>query len=287
MSNRERGNFPGAIHHVWVRGNNREYIFENDLSKGFFIKQLKDYKKKFDYNIFAYVVMDNHYHILIQTFKDSIGDVMFNINNVTGKFVRDNLGRCGHVYAGRYNSRLVHTNENLLWLIRYIHRNPVRAKMCERVADYRWSSHFFYLKGNSSFINVNLTLSMFDSNRKKALESYLRLMNSEGKEESAEKDFEFFQEELTRYKGKDLYPERKFELPVRLSIKDIINSFELQPEALQMLLSGSRKRNLTNIKIAFIQKALKEKYTLSEIAAYLNTTQPALSNLVSRNGNKL
>lgn len=63
MSNRERGNFEGAIHHVWQRGNNKDYIFQDNTTKGFFINQLKKYNKKFDYNIFAYVIMNNHYNI--------------------------------------------------------------------------------------------------------------------------------------------------------------------------------------------------------------------------------
>lgn len=64
-----------------------------------------------DYNILAYVIMNNHYYLLIQTFKDPIGEVMFSINNATGKFIRDNLGHSGHVFQGRYNSKLVQTNE--------------------------------------------------------------------------------------------------------------------------------------------------------------------------------
>jgi REP element-mobilizing transposase RayT len=180
MSNRERGNFEGAIHHVWQRGNNREYIFQDSTTKGFFINQLKEYNKKFDYNLLAYVIMDNHYHLLIQTFKDAIGEVMFNINNVTGKFIKDNLKRSGHVFQGRYNSKLVQTNEYFLWLIRYIHRNPIRAKICNKVGDYSWSSHRIYLKGYSDFMNIDFPLSIFDSDKRKAIQLYLKLVNSEG-----------------------------------------------------------------------------------------------------------
>ena len=280
MSNRERGNFEGAIHHVWQRGNNKDYIFQDSTAKGFFINQLKKYNKKFDYNILAYVIMDNHYHLLIQTFKDPIGEVMFNINNITGKFIRDSLNRSGHVFQGRYNSKLVQTNEYFLWLIRYIHRNPIRANICTKIDNYIWSSHHFYLRGYSNFVNVDFPLSVFDSNKSKAIELYLKLMNSNGNGESSEKDFEFFSKELSRYEGEKVYTDMNFQLPTRLSIQEITDSFNLQPEDIQLLTSGCRKRYLTPTKISIIKKSLEEKYTFSEIAAYFNMKQSAVSKLL-------
>lgn len=279
MPTRERGNYEGAIHHIWQRGNNREFIFQNCLAKGFLIKQLKDYNKKFDYNILAYVIMDNHYHILIQTNKDPIGEVMFNINNVTGKFIRDISGRSGHVFQGRYCSNLVQTNEYLLWLLRYIHRNPVRSGICEEVGNYKWSSYRCYLKGHSDFVNVNFPLSIFNPDKKTAIKLFWKLMNVNGKEESMEKDFELFRPQLSRYNNqKDCNIE--LELPSRPSITDIVNSFGLHDEDISLLTSGSRKRSLTNIKIDLIKKAIGEKYTFSEIASYLNITQSAVSKLI-------
>lgn len=111
MPNRERGNFEGAIHHVWQRGNNKEYIFQDSITKGFLIKQLKEYNKKFDYDLLAYVIMDNHYHLLMQTHKDPIGEVMFDINNVTGKFIKDNLNRRGHTFQCKIS--LIHSTSQL------------------------------------------------------------------------------------------------------------------------------------------------------------------------------
>lgn len=279
MSVRERGNYEGAIHHIWQRGNNREFVFQNSITKGFLIKQLREYNKKFDYNILAYVIMDNHYHLLIQTNKDPIGEVMFNINNVTGKFIRDILNRSGHVFQGRYCSNLVQTNEYLLWLLRYIHRNPVRSGICEEVGSYRWSSYRCYLKGHSDFVNVSFPLSVFNPDKKIAVRLFWKLMNANGHEESREKDFEFFSPELSKYNSKKDF-NTKFQLPSRPSITDIVNSFGLLDEDISLLTSGSRKRNLSNIKIAFIKKAIEEKYTLSEIASYLNITQSAVSKLL-------
>lgn len=280
MSVRERGNYEGVIHHIWQRGNNKEFVFQNDITKGFLIKQLKDYNKKFDYNLLAYVIMDNHYHLLIQTNKDPIGEVMFNINNVTGKFIRDILKRSGHIFQGRYCSNLVQTNEYLLWLLRYIHRNPVRSGICKEVGDYKWSSYRCYLKGHSDFINVSFPLSIFSPDKKIATRLFWRLMNSDGLEESREKDFEFFSPQLSQYNNQENC-DINLQLPSRSSITDIVNSLGLPDKDILLLTSGSRKRSLTNIKTTLIKKAIGEKYTLSEIAAYLNITQSAVSKLLS------
>ena len=250
------------------------------------INLMKEYNIKFDYNILAYVIMGNHYHLLIQSFKDPIGEVMFNINNVCGKFIRDNLNRSGHVFQGRYNSKLVQTNGYFLWLLRYIHRNPVRAKICARVEDYKWSSHNFYSKGHSNFVNVEFSLSIFNPDRRKAALLYLELMNSNGCDESSKKDLEFFQPQLNQYDCKKIYTDTNLRSVTRTSIQEIVNSFNLLPEDILLLTSGSRKRHLTNIKMSLIRRALEEKYTISEIASYFNISQPAISKLIKAH-NKL
>ncbi|WP_027308634.1 transposase [Caloramator sp. ALD01] len=286
MSNRERGYFEGAIHHVWQKGNNNEYIFKDPKVKQFFIKQLKEYKKKFDYNLFAYVIMDNHYHLLIQTFNNNIGEVMFHINNVTSKFIRDYLGYTGHIFKGRYNSKLVETDEYFLWLIRYIHRNPIRAGICSNVSSYKWSSHFFYVKGYSNFVNVTFPLSLLNSNKSKSIELYLNLMNINGNEKTLDDDFKFISKNFSFFKPENVHEDIKFEIPRRPSLQEILDSFKLPDEDIILLKSGSRRRNLTPIKLELIKKAINEKYTLTEIASFLNVSQTAISNILYRSSNK-
>ncbi|MCX7951045.1 MAG: transposase [Clostridiales bacterium] len=245
MSNRERGYFEGAIHHVWQKGNNDEYIFKDPKVKQFFIKQLKEYNKKFDYNIFAYVIMDNHYHLLIQTFSDPIGEVMFHINNVTSKFIKDYLGYTGHIFKGRYNSKIVQTNEYFIWLIRYIHRNPIRAGICTSVEDYKWSSHFFYIKGHSNFINVDFPLSILSNNKQTALKLYSNLMNINGKEESPEDDFSLISKHMSFSQSTSIYKDNKFEPATRPSIQAILDSFGLSNEDIILLKSKSKKKKFS------------------------------------------
>jgi putative transposase len=83
MSRNHRVEFPGAIYHVFQRDNNREYIFKNDIEKGFFLKQLKEYMEVKNYEIYAFTITDNHYHIIIRTNEAPLSIIMHDINNIT------------------------------------------------------------------------------------------------------------------------------------------------------------------------------------------------------------
>ncbi|MGB7606617.1 MAG: transposase, partial [Lutisporaceae bacterium] len=76
MSRPWREEYIGGIYHVIVRGNNKEYIFKESIDKAYFIKQLKEYSKIMGYVVYGYVLMDNHYHILIQTFDKKLQEIM-------------------------------------------------------------------------------------------------------------------------------------------------------------------------------------------------------------------
>ncbi|MDF2672566.1 MAG: transposase [Clostridiales bacterium] len=195
MGRKNRFIYEGAIYHIYQRGNNKEYIFEDDKIKSFILKYLKEYNKKFDYEILAYVIMNNHYHLLIKTNKSPIDQIMFYLNNLLGKYINDKLNRTGHAFEDRYKCELVETDTYLIWLLRYIHRNPVRANMCNDVKDYRWSSHRFYQYYRASlFINTSFILGMFGNDKESAINVYLRLVESTGFHENVEKDCEIIKE---------------------------------------------------------------------------------------------
>lgn len=150
----------GSIFHIISRGNNREYILSNPKHKSFLLKQIKEYNVVFDFELLAYVIMDNHYHLLIKTNKTPISEIMFNINNVLSKYLTRELDKKGHVLEKRFTSKLVTTDTYIIWLLRYIHRNPIRAHICNDIDDYRWSSHYFYKRGYNSFVNTNFILNI-------------------------------------------------------------------------------------------------------------------------------
>ncbi len=144
MARQWRIEFAGALYHVLSRGNGGQNIFESDDDRQIFLELLAELVERFNVQVHAYVLMGNHYHILLKTLEANLSKAMqwfgtsytrkFNIKNRTG----------GHLFQGRFKSIIVENDAYLLRLSCYIHRNPLRAGIVERLADYPWSSQRFY-----------------------------------------------------------------------------------------------------------------------------------------------
>ena len=146
MSRPLRIQFPGAWYHVMNRGLNRSDIFYNNIHRELFIKLLKDIYKQYGAQTHAYCLMDNHYHLILHTPEPNLSRAMRHLDGIyTQKFNR-NMGRDGPLFRGRYKSILIEAENYLLELSRYIHLNPVAAKLCINPEEYAWSSYKFYLK---------------------------------------------------------------------------------------------------------------------------------------------
>lgn len=276
MSRPRRILYDGAIYHVYQRGNNKDFIFQSPFYKNFFIKQLEEYTKRFDYQVLAYVIMNNHYHLLIKTNKDPITRIMFNINNVTSKFLNRELNRSGHIYESRYKCKIVENHAYLLWLLRYIHRNPIRAGLCSNMKNYKWCSHVFYNYNLNDFIDTNYILSILSSNRSMAIKQYLKLMNASGCDYDNQVDFNIIKE---NYCLKDTLISTPTEAACkinRLSLNDILNSIKISHDLKHLIMEGHKNKNLIPYKIQFLKEALNNKYSLVDISRFLNTTPDAL-----------
>lgn len=282
MSRSSRIVYPGAIYHIIQRGNNKDYILQEDKHKGFFIKQIKEYNIKFDFQLLAYVIMDNHYHLLIKTNNDSISDIMFYLNNTVGKYLGRELNRTGHIFQGRFTSELVDTDAYLIWCLRYIHRNPVKAHMCKNVDSYKWSSHYYYRKGISSFVDSDFILKVISENKRLAIKQYLELVNRDDHKSGPSADYEEIKR-LFNYNDKPLfYNNQDTIIPEKKSLDEILISLNFDSEFKELIKSGSSKHLLTPYKIEFIKTALSSKYTLKEIGEFLSISQSAMSKFLSR-----
>jgi putative transposase len=138
-----RIHFKGATYHVFSKGNKEEYIF-SDEDKDYFLAWLEKGAEEYKVDIYAYCIMGNHYHLLIQTQEDNLSIFMHYLGSAHASHIAKK-GWKGHVFAGRYKSICVDKEEYLLILSRYIHLNPVKAAMVEKPEDYRWSSYAYYI----------------------------------------------------------------------------------------------------------------------------------------------
>lgn len=133
--------FPGAVYHLTARGDRREDIFLDDADRLTFLDFLAKEVHQQHWRLYAYCLMSNHYHLLIETPEGKLVDGMRRLNGVYTQAFNRRHGRVGHVLQGRYKSILVDKEAYLLELARYIVLNPVRAGMVQRVDDWPWSSY--------------------------------------------------------------------------------------------------------------------------------------------------
>jgi len=170
--------YEGAVYHVTARGNARSDIYLSDSDRDLFLDVLAYVVDRFGWICHAYCLMDNHYHLMIETPKANLSRGMGQLNGIyTQRFNRKN-GRVGHVYQGRFKSIIVDKDSYLLELSRYVVLNPVRVGMVESAADWPWSS-YLAMAGEAAcpeFLDGRLLLSQFGTTTSKARASYIRFV---------------------------------------------------------------------------------------------------------------
>jgi len=179
--------FPGAFYHVLIRGNQRQDIFFDSQDRQEYLERVKRYKDEIEFILYAYVLMVNHVHLLIETPSISISKIMQRINLTYTQYFNKKYGKVGHLFQGRYKAFLCDRDEYLLSLIRYIHLNPVRANLVKEPRDYPWSSHRDYLTGKEDLVDTKRALRFFSERVSQARRQYEDFVNEalgEGKNKS-------------------------------------------------------------------------------------------------------
>jgi len=145
MARALRITFPGAFYHVTSRGNERKAVFKSKRDREKFLEYLESASRRYDALIHAYCMMDTHYHLLLETPSGNLPQIMRHINGAYTTYFNVKRDRSGHLFQGRYKAILVDIDEYAKELSRYIHLNPVRAKIVETPEEYDWSSYKFYI----------------------------------------------------------------------------------------------------------------------------------------------
>jgi putative transposase len=181
MSRPLRIEYPGAWYHVMNRGRRGEAIFINNEDRGIFIELLKESVEQWNVKIAAYCLLTTHYHLLVQTPDANVSRCMRHINGVyTQRFNRQHHSD-GQLFRGRYKSILIDADSYLLAVLRYIHRNPLRAGLVENLDAYTWSSHGGYVFGAKEWdwLYKDMVFSLLTEDRSQRLRVYRRYMAEE------------------------------------------------------------------------------------------------------------
>jgi putative transposase len=171
--------YEGAFYHVTARGNERKPVFFASSDYRRFKEYLKEAQDKHHCLLHAYVLMTNHYHLLIETPEGNLGRVMHFINaSYTNHFNRKHQ-RSGHLFQGRYKAILVDKDNYLLQLSLYLHLNPVRAGVVSRPEAYPYSSYSSFIAGKEdNLVSRDLIWGMISPDPKDAPKQYRRFVES-------------------------------------------------------------------------------------------------------------
>ena len=181
MARKPRVEYAGAFYHVICRGNHRQMIFRSDADRKYYLEQLEQYRQRYGFRVYAYVLMSNHVHLLIQTGEAALSRIMQGLQLKYTRYYNSKYKKVGHLFQGRYKAILCDRQAYLLELVRYLHLNPGRMRRPIDPGEYPWSSHGAYL-GKSGSIKIDTSAVLGELNRSvaHARRAYLRFI-AEGK----------------------------------------------------------------------------------------------------------
>lgn len=182
--------YPDAVYHVTCRGNEKKDIFRDDADRSRFVQLLNQSVNIYTVKLHSYVLMTNHFHLLVETPLANLSEFMRHFNIAYIGYFNRRHSRVGHLYQGRYKSILVEKNEYLSILSRYIHLNPVRIKSLQnreqrerykQLISYPWSSLAGYLskRKRQHFVQYALVLSEYGGETDKARKAYRKVLIEE------------------------------------------------------------------------------------------------------------
>ncbi|MBI1811894.1 MAG: transposase [Nitrospirae bacterium] len=271
--------YPGAIYHITSRGNARGKIYKDDNDREAFLEILGSVIKRYNYLCHAYCLMDNHYHLIIETPEPNLSRGMRQLNGVYTQAYNRRHRKAGHIFQGRYKSILIEKENYLLELCRYIILNPIRAGITKKPEQWEWSSYLATIGKTKTpaYLTTDWILGQFGSKRSKAERQYAEFVKSGISKGKPWDDLEGQillggDEFITKFK--ELLADKK-------EIKEIPRRqrYVGRPE-LAKLFKDTRDANRK--KDTIYQAHVRYGYTLKEIADYLNIHYTTVSKIVKK-----
>ncbi|EKD47018.1 MAG: transposase of ISGbem_B [uncultured bacterium] len=179
MSRPLRIQYPNALYHITVRGNHKKKIYQNDSDNKLFLSILQ--KAIFSRNIlcYAYCMMPNHFHLVIETPEANLQYFMHDLDGIYTQAYNNKNDKVGHLFQGRYKSFLIEKESYLLEVIRYTVLNPVRAGLVKYPEDWQWSSYraTIGLDKCSKWLYVDWLLEYFKSDKKQRKKEFVEFVH--------------------------------------------------------------------------------------------------------------
>ncbi len=272
--------YEGAFYHITSRGNARRKIFRDNNSRKKFLDVLAFVVKRFNWLCHAYCLMDNHYHLLVETPDANLSMGMRQLNGIYTQKYNNIYRTVGHIFQGRYKAIVVEKENYFLELCRYIVLNPVRAKMVTRPGAWKWSSYAFTVgsKKPPEILTVDDILNQFGNNRRKAEKNYKEFIR-----EGIQKEPPWNNLKGQIFLGDEGFLER---LKDYLTKKEVINEIPrvqrlVGRPALTSLFGNKPLSKIKRNRKIYLAH-VKSGYTLKEIAVYLGIHYTTVSKVISQ-----
>lgn len=166
--------FPGALYHITSRGNAGGNIFLSDKDRKLFFSVFAEVAERYNWKCYAYCLMGNHYHLLVETPKPNLSFGMRQLNGVYTQSFNRIHNRSGHLFQGRFKAFVVDKQNYLLSLSAYIVLNPVRAGIVGKAGDWPWSSYnaSIGLAEPPKWLDTSFLIEQFGDLSKSAINKY-------------------------------------------------------------------------------------------------------------------
>jgi REP element-mobilizing transposase RayT len=294
MARKHRIEYEGAFYHVITRGNQKQKVFKSTGDFQKYLTLLASYKQRYHFCLYAYVLMRNHIHLLIETCDTALSKILQGINQSYTMYFNKKYRTVGHLFQGRYKAILCDRDRYLLELLKYIHNNPLRAGLAKTLAMYHWSSHRAYLAGTdvSGLVDTEPAFQMFSEYKDRARKHYEAFMNDGVSVKKQDVyatidqrllgDEKFIEHVREKYGGEVRRERKKKEYTLAQICAAVEKRYLI---ALAELRSWSRRADLLRGRQVISLIAKEYGYTGREIAAFLNKDPAAVTGyLRQRNG---
>lgn len=289
MARRPRVFASGLLYHVIVRGNQRQATFLTEADYQAYLERLAKYRLKHGVAVWAYCLMPNHVHLLLETTGPPLAKFMQCLQQSYTQYFNRRHEKVGHLFQGRYKAIVCEKDRYLVALIRYIHLNPVRAQIVRRPDDYAYSGHGAYVTGQATAVlDPTAGLGMFGGRR--AYQQFVREGIGEGHQEN------YYAVEDQRFLGAERFvtqlQAQEPEAPLRRPTKSIASAVKAIAAVMQVepahLMGRDRSWAVSRNRMLLAYVLVRRKgYRLKDLAGQLGRDEATLSGLLSRFTNRL
>ncbi len=280
MPRKARIDIKDYYYHIIARGQRKNPLFFSNKDFDFFIELLDKQLTKYDIKVYAFCLMKNHYHLLVKRNNDSLEKFFKNLHTKYAIYFNRKYKLVGHVFQGRYKSFIILNEKYLYALLKYIHNNPIKAKIVNRIGDYKYSSYNFYKNNKQSILKNIHQVNILNNRDKIRIEDYINNKEMYIGEEVQYKKIQ--KRKLGREKGISI-EKRQEKKKIQKDYEKLCEKFSVNILIKDKKYKRDKDRERYN---KIIYQLERKGYTKAEIARFFNVHKSTILRRINEYENK-